>query len=459
MEDSKKFRFLFLVIFLLTSQMLHPKLVASDSFFSSNPPSFLRTSQQKNLIFIEPLPAAYSMVRRAKANGHNVILLTYNLRDRTLPDRILRLADWNVQVDTIDSEAVKDKILEISSQIRVDGIIPTNDNYVPIAAIAASSLGTPKISIEAAYRTRYKDVMRQTLKENSIRIPNVFVYTTSTPWSEFQEFLDCVSFPLVVKPVACSSSYNVRRVNNLNQLHDAMQNIFSRTELWGVPLQTDKMLIEEYIDGKEFSVEGFIQDGQSHVLSITEKLVADQVSFIEVGHISNPPITTDLGEKIKTYVEDVIRAMEMDNTPFHAELRLNRFNEPVLMEIAARLCGDRIAEIINYTTGVNYYDLILKILTGEEIHFQKLVHGQYAGVVFFHRNNLAKLQKINNLETLTSNPNVREFLFYYKLGEVIPHWHYYDDKTIRLGHAILTNENYEELKKQMELSDINLSFE
>ena len=88
MEDSKNFRFLFLVIFLLASQMLHPKLVASDSFFPSNPPNFLRTSQQKNLIFIEPLPAAYSMVRRAKANGHNVILLTYNFKDRTLPDRI-----------------------------------------------------------------------------------------------------------------------------------------------------------------------------------------------------------------------------------------------------------------------------------------------------------------------------------------------------------------------------------
>ena len=316
-----------------------------------------------------------------------------------------------MQVDTFDPEAVKEKILEMSCQIRVDGIIPTNDNYVPVAAIAAASLGVPKISIEAAYRTRYKDVMRQILKENNIRTPNVFVYTNSTPWSEFQKFLDHVSFPLVIKPIACSSSYNVRRVNNLDQLHDAMQNIFNKTELWGVPLQTDKMLIEEYIDGKEFSVEGFIQDGQSHVLSITEKLVSDQVSFIEVGHISNPPITPDLGKKITTYLEDVIRAMEMDNTPFHAELRLNRSNEPILMEIAARLCGDRIAEIINYTTGVNYYDLILKVLTGEEVCFQKLVHGQYAGVVFFHRNNLTRLQKINNLEILTSNPNVREFLF------------------------------------------------
>lgn len=431
------------------------RILREPAFFQQAPPKHMLDTKQRNIVFIEPMGGLFPMIRRGKGNGYNIIILTQNEREAALPRRILRISDWNVQVNTTMTSCVLDRVLEMAKFIEIDAVIPGMDFYVNAASTSARYIGKPAISYEVAQKVRFKDLMRQALKDKGVRIPKFRLLTQETTDETIDQFIDKAGFPLVVKPVDCSGSVNVERVKHKTGIHKALNKIINSNRLWGVTLDADRALIEEYIPGKEYSVEGIVQKESATVISITEKFVSDQVHFIEIGHISNPPMDSRQRTTITEYTKEVIKAIGINNAPFHAELRFNGEGEPVLMEIAARLCGDKIAELIRHTTGVNFYDLVYKVYLGEEINYQRLIKGVYSGVVSFDRKNIDVIRSIENVDRILANPNVKELMLYYSEGEEIHNWHWAVE-SVRVGHAILNNIDYESLKIELRSTDEQL---
>src|SRR2546423_8114805 len=150
---------------------------------------------------------------------------------------------------------------------------------------------------------------------------------------------------------------------------------------------SSRVLLEEYVAGPELSVEGFVQDGDVHFVSITEKLVGPEAYFLEVGHIVQAQLPPAAVQAIRSYTEEVVRALGTPFGPFHAELRLTG-RGPVLIEIAARLPGDHICDLILRARGVDLRRSMIAAYLGQAVPvpapLTDPVRG-YAGIHFFTR--------------------------------------------------------------------------
>jgi biotin carboxylase len=271
--------------------------------------------------------------------------------------------------------------------------------------------------------------------------------------SELPAALDKIGFPAICKPIDAAGSVHVRKVNNRGEAEAAARRILEGQDLlWGHKL-ANSLLLEEYIPGKEYSAEGVIQNGQLFHYSITEKFVADQNEFIEIGHIVNPPLDAELKLKIETYLQQVLAAFQADHCPFHAEFRINKDGQPVLMEVAARLAGDRIGDLVSLARDVNYMDAVLATYLGEKLSPPTL--GDHcAGIRFFYRPQLAAYSAIEGLEEAKKLP-AEELTFYYKTGQPIPDL---PKPLRRLGHVILKSDDYPTLLKNLRSIDETLVF-
>jgi hypothetical protein len=212
-------------------------------------------------------------------------------------------------------------------------------------------------------------------------------------------------------------------------------------------------LIEEYIDGKEFSLEGVIQNGNILHFSVTEKFVADQIEFIEIGHVVNPPLDIAVRKNLEQYVEQVLCVLGADHCPFHAEVRV-RNGQPFLMEVAARLAGDKIGDLINLSCGINYFDYVYASYLGEQL--PNIVRSdETAGVRFFYRPDVEQYTRITGLEE-AKQYLFEDLNFYYPAGQSIPA---FPKPLRRLGHVIIKDNNYQNLLAALDHIDQTICFQ
>lgn len=399
----------------------------------------------KTILFIEPYGAILSLLNRGVTNGFNIILFTAHRDLRMVPKHILESVQSVIQIDTADETKVLTTVKELSEVTVINAVIPGFEYFVPIAAKINHYLGLPGIHPAAVMKLRRKDLMRLALQNAGILQPNFFIVDSS---KALEKAIQKIGFPAICKPLDAAGSVNVRKVQNKSEAIFAARRILEGNDiLWGHPL-ANALLFEEYIAGKEFSVEGIVQNDRVIFFSITEKFVADQLEFIEIGHIVNILMDNKVKKSIEDYVTQVIKALCVNHCPFHAEIRLNNNGLPVLMEIAARLAGDKIGDLINLARGINYFDYIYDTCLGILISSQKM-HEHHAGIRFFYRPNVEKYSTIHDLKEIEKYP-LEEIKFYYQPEQTIPS---FPKPLRRLGHAIMKNDRYDYLAKTLEEID------
>jgi biotin carboxylase len=405
---------------------------------------------RKTILFIEPYGASLALCQRGVECGYNLIILTADTDLRRVPAAIVQSAVMSIKVDTAKDANVLGLIDVLKNKIRFDAVIPGFEYFVPVAAKVSCLLGLPGIDDGDVMNLRRKDYMRSMLQRAGVTVPN---YVLLDSLEDIDIAAKVIGFPMVCKPVDAAGSVNVRRVNNKKELLEAASRILHGTDvLWGYRL-SNLLLVEQYIEGKEYSLEGVIQHGLVHHFSVTEKFVSDQTDFVEIGHIANAPIEHDLALKMQAYVERVIKTLNANNCPFHAELRINQAGEPVLMEIAARLAGDKIGELINLSRKMNYYDAVYAAYLGEEYTMPALGTA-VAGIRFFYRPEVEQYSSVNDLSFAT-HEKISNIVLYYQPGERIPS---FPKPLRRLGHVIAAADDYAELLRLLDAADQQIQF-
>lgn len=404
----------------------------------------------KNILFIEPYGASLSLFMRGVESGYNIIVLTANSDLRVVPEHILLSAAIAIKIDTANEEMICDLIHSMKNLITFDAVIPGFEYFVPIASKISNMLSIPGIDPDNVLNLRRKDYMRSILKRADITTPDYVLIDTIDDLDIVNKILD---YPMVCKPVDAAGSVNVKRVNNRHELYEAAARIlYGNDVLWGYRL-SNILLIEEYVEGKEYSLEGIVQRGQIHHFSVTEKFVSDQTDFVEIGHIVNPPIDSELKQKMQSYVDKIINLLGADYCPFHAEIRIDKHGNPVLMEIAARLAGDKIGELINLSTKVNYYDYVYSAYLGEDCQIEDMAD-HVAGIRFFYRPNVGQFSTIND-QVFDNREKVNNIVFYYQPGEKIPS---FPKPLRRLGHVMVSGDQYHEVVKILDDIDRHIQF-
>lgn len=206
----------------------------------------------------------------------------------------------------------------------------------------------------------------------------------------------------VVKPVDQSGSLDVRRVGSEREAVGAFRRALRSGRGAGL------VLVEEYVQGPEYSVEGYVEDGRVHVLAITEKILGQEPHFVEVGHIVPAQLEARTAARIRSYVVRVLEAVALGIGPFHAELRMSA-RGPLLMEVAARLPGDRIPELLRLACGHDLYEIMLRCYLGLPNPAPATARsGTRAGIRYFLRPGLDTYREFRVDPVIESDPRVRE---------------------------------------------------
>ena len=221
-----------------------------------------------------------------------------------------------------------------------DAVLALGDRATPAAAYSAQSFGIPGNSPEAVEACRNKLRQRQILSSAGIAVPEFFAFSTA---QDLSHVLRRVKFPCVVKPLTLAASQGVVRANNALEFEQAVERI--RTLLTSPEIQIprepelDRLLVEEYVPGREVAIEGLIDGGRLRVLAIFDK--PDPLEgpyFEETIYVTPSRLPEEVQSALVECATRTVRALGLSTGPLHAEFRVNA-DGPWVLEAAPRPIG------------------------------------------------------------------------------------------------------------------------
>lgn len=285
-------------------------------------------------------------IKKAKSLGHYVAVADYD------SDAIgITYADEYYNASTIDADA----ITEVARQFRPDGIM-TLATDMPMRSIAqaTSRLGLPGISMDTAVKATDKGVMIDAFKKYGVASPWYYIVPN---WKTLQEISAQITFPCIVKPTDNSGSRGVILVKSLDGLDEAFR--YSSTHSRG-----GKVIIEEFLQGQEVSVEVMVVNRHVHILAITDKLTTGAPFFVEMGHSQQSMLPADALVKIRDTAKQAVQAVGINNGPAHVEVMLTE-QGPKMIELGARMGGDCITtHLVPLSTGIDMIKATIDVSLG-----------------------------------------------------------------------------------------------
>lgn len=405
----------------------------------------------ENILIIEPSTSGLDLLRTAHRMGCIVFVFSANQDERIIPETYLKYIDELIVVDTNSFQSLSRALHKLHNSHPLSAIIPGFEIFVSHAARLAALINLPGISLETCECFRNKFKLRDILSKNGIKTPRYFQIISEADLDNAAAF---VEFPCIIKPIDQSGSMHVSRVDDIYEMKNAYNKmcIDTWTEM-GKGIGT-VALVEEYISGSEYSIEGFVDSKGPQILAITEKLVEGYPYFVEMGHIVEPPINSRLRKKIQCYIETIITILQMNVGVFHAEIKLEN-NEPKLIEIAGRLAGDKICDLILLALGVNLYQIMIEVHLGQVIDLN-INSNKYAGIRYFAPSeDMNSYIKINNIDKISMLPGFRDFKILINSGQPVP---LLQNFTGRAAYTIFTASTYEDLKYNLDKAESLISF-
>jgi biotin carboxylase len=290
-------------------------------------------------------------------------------------DRCDQLDDpWRDQAIAVrfhDEQASIQAVLDAFGPTRPDAVIAVGDRPVIIASHLAHAFRLPWHPPVAARASRNKLESRRAMQAAGVRVP----------WFHPLSFSDqalplsrTAPYPVVLKPLAMSGSRGVIRVNDASEFVDAFERLRALSAAPDVLLERDpahgNVLVEAFIPGREFAVEGLMTDGSLRVLAIFDKPdPLDGPFFEEAIYMTPSRESEEIQEAITREVASAAAALQLRHGPVHAECRVNDAGVHML-EIAARPIGGLCSRALRFVAPrgeASLEELLLRHALGEAI--------------------------------------------------------------------------------------------
>ncbi|WP_329791968.1 pyridoxal-phosphate dependent enzyme [Lentzea sp. DG1S-22] len=313
---------------------------------------------QLHMLFVESNTTGTGMAALHIARGLRLrpVLLT------SQPQRYRGLADTGAETlvcDTNDLVALRAAIQQRFRREAIAGVTTTSDFYTPFAAEIATWLGLPGNSADAVRVCRNKALLRARLAEVGVPQPKFAVVADP---EEIPTAVSSVGLPCVVKPADESGSTDVVLCRTIEEADEHARRVLAvRHNARGLP--TERMaLIEEYLDGPEFSVELFTGQGR-HWAGVTAKTVTPGPRFVEHRHVFPAPVDDEAFEQLIEVATLAVQAAGMVSGATHTELKLTT-NGPAIIEVNPRLAGGMIPELVRLACGVDLLEQQVRLAAG-----------------------------------------------------------------------------------------------
>ena len=256
-------------------------------------------------------------------------------------------ADYFYPISIIEKENILKKCIEIN----IDGICTIGSDLAVLTVnYVANAMNLVGNSIESTSLSTNKYLMRNAFYINGDPIPKYKLVDQKTAIN-FDEFI----FPLIIKPIDRSGSRGVYKINNIKDYRGALNNAIKYSF-------EKKAILEEFVEGKEYSVEYISWKGIHNFLALTEKITTGEPYFIEKGHIEPAIVETKTLKNIKRIVEHALQTLKIEFGASHTEIKIDNDGNIKIIEIGGRMGGDCIgSDLVYYSTGIDYVKAVIDI--------------------------------------------------------------------------------------------------
>jgi cysteine synthase A len=314
---------------------------------------------RRHLVFVEANTSGTGVLalHTARRLGLAPVLVTNR------PERYAGLAEADCEVllcDTGSAAALRAALADRFAAGELAGVTSTSDFYVAVAAELAGWLGLPHNPVAAMRACRDKALLRALLGEAGVHQPRFAVVRAL---ADVRAAVAEVGLPCVVKPVDDSASYDVLLCTSEEQVAAHAAGILARTvNVRGLPTART-VLVEEYLDGPELSVELFSWRGTTHLVGITDKSVTAPPHFVERRHLFPAELSPDLAAEVERAARAAVDAAGVTLGATHTEVKLTPAGVAVL-EVNPRPAGGMIPALVEHATGTDLLEQQVRVAAG-----------------------------------------------------------------------------------------------
>lgn len=309
----------------------------------------------------------------------------------------------------------------------IDAIVTAaTDKPLVMMARIAEKYGFPFFSVDTAKWSTDKFQMKQRFLEGGVPCAKGRLVKS------VEETSDMV-YPVIVKPRDNSGSRGVKLCRTKEELEQSMAEALEYSKL-------DSVLVEEFIEGPEYSIEGLHYDGKSEVIQFTEKKTTEFPYNVELGHKQPANLSEEQKDAIREIVAKIGEALKFENCPSHTELKINERGIFVI-ETSPRLGGDYITSVlVPLSTGINIEDQLLNIALGQAIDTHTGRTNKASGISFFSLPCGIVASIDSAIDEVGRWPNVSSFAYHFSVGDQI---HPITSSLNRYGQFIVWGESRE----------------
>ena len=202
-------------------------------------------------------------------------------------------------------------------------------------AAVAKECGIVGIDEVTALKATNKVKMRQALKELDVPIPEFHVINSREQYDDIVSMFTKRGIKFIVKPADNSGSRGIFLVEDLGD-SDSINAAFHHSK---ENSRSGDILVEEYMEGPEVSVETISLNSVCHIIQITDKLTTGSPYFVEMGHSQPTRLPPNVVEDIRSVAKAAVSAIGIKDGPSHTEIKATKTGAKIV-ELGARLGGD-----------------------------------------------------------------------------------------------------------------------
>ncbi len=335
-----------------------------------------------------------------------LILKNYNYKiigvDQNKNSICKKIINKFINIDFQKTNTVYKKIKKITKNPKYIFSFNSDAALVP-SSILRNKFNLKGLSIYQSSLMTNKVSIKNLLKKNKFNYANYKIYLNKKNLkSKFKNF----NFPIIIKPVHGSGSRGVQFFKTKEKLNNFIKNDNF--------YEKQKLIIEEYIKGQEFSIEAFVSNRKIKILSISKRKIFKKITAKE--------INTKKIDKLKyNLIEDTIckfiNLTKIDNCPFHFEIIYTKNNKIYIIDAAARGGGYFVADYlvkknINFNINKALIDINLK---NKIIKFDNIKLNSYHVCLKYFLSKKGKIEKIKKPQ-IPKLSNLK-FITFKKVGD------------------------------------------
>lgn len=317
------------------------------------------------ILFLSSAFKGERMIEAVKSAGMNVILIT-DEENRHQPWPHQSIDEYFVLHDLRRYQDVIHSVSYLARGRKIHHIIPLDEFEVELAAVLREHLRLHGMTISQVRPFRDKLAMRQVTHEAGVAVPP---FIGILNYDELRHFMETIPAPWVLKPRMEAGAMGIRKMTDAESVWRALDELGDKQSYY---------LLEKFVPGDVYHADSIVYEGKIVFVSIQKYGAPPMQTYHGGGVFMTRTLQSsdDDYKGVQQMNSQVVKALGFQNGVTHAEfIKWNEGGQFHFLEIAARVGGANIADMIEAGRGINLWEqwgrLEVAMLTGEKYELPK----------------------------------------------------------------------------------------